>query len=74
MNEALLHAAIAAIDAELAKEPTNALLYKERGRLRAMMGQNAEAMSDLREALRLDPSLADEVKDGLFSGNIGSCH
>lgn len=65
--------AIDAITAEIAHHPT-ATLYKERGRLLRMIGREAEAMSDLREAIRLDPTIVGSLQNGSFKGNIGSCH
>ncbi len=74
MENELLKMALEAIDEELKIEPQNALLYKERGRLRMMLHDEKGAMDDLRQALKLDPTLADGLMDGQFQGNIGSCH
>ena len=61
MDEQLIELAIAALTTEIEKTPDNAMLYKERGRLRMMAGQKAEAMQDVQKALQLDPSLADAL-------------
>lgn len=64
MDNELIKMAIAAMDAEIAAEPT-AQLLKERGRLRMMAGDHEGAMADLREAARLDPQLLRELS-GMF--------
>ncbi len=74
MDELLIKAAIEAISKEIGDSPQNATLYKERGRLRRMVGDEAGAMADLRQALEIDPSLLDDLQNGRFEGNIGSCH
>lgn len=65
MDEELIELAIAALTVEIEKTPDNAMLYKERGRLRMMSGQKTEAMQDVQKALQLDPRLAD-VLNGKF--------
>lgn len=61
MDEELIELAIAALTTEIEKTPDNAMLYKERGRLRMMAGQKTEAMQDVQKALQLDPRLADAL-------------
>ncbi len=58
MNEQLVEMAIMALTQEIENTPDNALLYKERGRLRMMIGLKKEAMEDVQKALQLDPQLA----------------
>lgn len=74
METELLKMALEAINEELKSEPQNALLYKERGRLRMMLHDEKGAMEDLRMALSIDPNLANGLKDGQFEGRIGGCH
>lgn len=74
MENELLQMALEAINEELKIDPQNALLYKERGRLRMMLHDERGAMDDLRQAFSLDPTLADSLMDGQFQGNIGGCH
>jgi len=74
MEQELLKMALEAINLELQKEPENAILYKERGRLRNLLGDEKGAMEDLREALQRDPSIAKEWENGQFEGKIGGCH
>lgn len=57
MNEELLKVAIDAISESLRNEPQNALLFKERGRLRMMIGDQVGAMDDIKRAAELDPTL-----------------
>lgn len=73
MNEEVIKMAIDAITQEIEKAPT-AQLYKERGRLRMMIKDEQGAMQDLREAIKLNPEVVNELQDGSFSGKIGSCH
>ncbi len=61
MNEEILNAAIEAISQEISREPGNALLLRERGRLHMMAGNQEAAMEDLREAVRLQPDLMSDI-------------
>lgn len=74
MDKTMIQAAIEVLTQEIDKDKNNAILLKERGRLRSLAGDSQGAMSDLREAIKLDPNLIKEFSDGLFSGNINSCH
>ncbi len=71
MDEMLLRAAINAITAEMETSPQDATLYKERGRLRRMIGDEAGAMADLRKAVEMNPSLFSDLQNGNFTGDIG---
>lgn len=73
MEQELIRMAIEAITEEIARHP-EALLYKERGRLRRMLGQESEAIADLREAIRLDPTVVSDLREGRREGEIGPCH
>lgn len=68
-----INIAIEALTAEIEKEPQNATLYRERGRLRMMAGDKDGAMADLRQAVQLDPTILEGV-EGAFTGDIPSCH
>ncbi len=74
MDKMLLQAAVDAITAEIANDPDNANLYRERGRLRFQLSDEAGAMQDLRQAIELNPELVNQLADGSFQGTIGSCH
>ncbi len=74
MDKMLLQAAVDAITAEIANDPENANLYRERGRLRFQLGDEAGSMQDLRQAIELNPELVNKLADGSFQGTIGSCH
>ena len=66
MDEDVIRLAIQALDAEIAKEPQNARLYMERGRLRMSLGEHVAAMNDLKEAANLNPSLIGGI-EGKFT-------
>ena len=74
MNELALRMAIEAITAELSASPSQPHLLKERGRLLMILGDKAAAMADLREALRLDPTIVSDLHNGSFEGEIKGCH
>lgn len=52
---------IEAMNAELEKNGPNANILKERGRLKMVIGDKKGAMEDLREAVKLDPSIVDNI-------------
>jgi len=66
MEQDIISLAIEAITQEIEKNPQDAYLYKERGRLRRMNGDEKGAMEDLREAVRLDPDILGKI-DGKFN-------
>ncbi len=74
MDKMLLQVAVDVITAEIANDPGNANLYRERGRLRFQMGDEDGAMQDLRQAIQLNPELINQLADGSFQGTIDSCH
>lgn len=53
----MISAMIEAMNAELEKNGPNANILKERGRLKMVIGDKKGAMEDLREAVKLDPSI-----------------
>jgi|GEM_PF-1432032 len=74
MEKNTIQVAITALSQEIAKNPSCATLYMERGRLYRMLGKQPEAMADLRKALLLDPSLLKGTDpDGTFSVPVGGC-
>lgn len=70
----LLEAAIAALSQEIISEPNNATLYKERGRLRHQLGDEAGAIQDLRKAIELCPAITNEFANGCFKSKRASSH
>ena len=66
MDEEIIRLAIQTLDAEIQKEPQNARLYMERGRLYLMLGQSEAALEDIRHASDIDPSLMGHF-EGKFS-------
>ncbi|MBO5871094.1 MAG: hypothetical protein J6P96_03725 [Bacteroidaceae bacterium] len=57
----MISAMIEAMNAELEKNGPNANILKERGRLKMVIGDKKGAMEDLREAVKLDPSIVDNI-------------
>lgn len=57
----MISAMIEAMNAELEKNGPNANILKERGRLKMAIGDKKGAMEDLREAVKLDPSIVDNI-------------
>ena len=57
----MISAMIEAMNAELEKNGPNANILKERGRLKMVIGNKKGAMEDLREAVKLDPSIVDNI-------------
>ena len=57
----MISAMIEAMNAELEKNGPNANILKERGRLKMLIGDKKGAMEDLREAVKLDPSIVDNI-------------
>ena len=57
----MILAMIEAMNAELEKNGPNANILKERGRLKMVIGDKKGAMEDLREAVKLDPSIVDNI-------------
>lgn len=57
----MISAMIEAMNAELEKNGPNANILKERGRLKMVIGDKKGAMEDLREAVKLDPSIIDNI-------------
>lgn len=57
----MISAMIEAMNAELEKNGPNANILKERGRLKMVIGDKKGAMKDLREAVKLDPSIVDNI-------------
>ena len=53
MEQEIITLAIQAITNEIGKHPNNANLYKERGRLRKMNGDEKGAIEDLKEAIKI---------------------
>ena len=52
---------IDAMTRELESGGPNANILKERGRLRMLAGDKKGAMEDLRQAVRLDPSIVEHI-------------
>ncbi len=61
MENNMISAMIEAMNAELEKNGPNANILKERGRLKMVIGDKKGAMEDLREAVKLDPSIVDNI-------------
>jgi hypothetical protein len=61
MENDMISAMIEAMNAELEKNGPNANILKERGRLKMVIGDKKGAMEDLREAVKLDPSIVDNI-------------
>jgi hypothetical protein len=61
MENNMISAMIEAMNAELEKNGPNANILKERGRLKMVIGNKKGAMEDLREAVKLDPSIVDNI-------------
>lgn len=61
MENNMLSAMIEAMNAELEKNGPNANILKERGRMKMVIGDKKGAMEDLREAVKLDPSIVDNI-------------
>ncbi len=61
MDKLMLRAAIDAISQEINKEPENALLLRERGRLYMMIGEREAAMQDMCAAVKLKPELVNDI-------------
>lgn len=57
----MISAMIEAMNAELEKNGPNANILKERGRMKMVIGDKKGAMEDLREAVKLDPSIVDNI-------------
>ena len=57
----MISAMIEAMNAELEKNGHNENILKERGRLKMVIGDKKGAMEDLREAVKLDPSIVDNI-------------
>lgn len=57
----MISAMIEAMNAELEKNGPNANILKERGRLKMVIGDKKGAMEDLREAVKLDLSIVDNI-------------
>ena len=57
----MISAMIEAMNAELEKNGPNANILKERGRLKMVIGDKKGAMEDLRKAVKLDPSIVDNI-------------
>lgn len=57
----MISAMIEAMNAELEKNGPNANILKERGRLKMVIGDQKGAMEDLRKAVKLDPSIVDNI-------------
>lgn len=57
----MISAMIEAMNAELEKNGPNANILKERGRLKMVIGDKKGAMEDLREAVKLAPSIVDNI-------------
>lgn len=57
----MISAMIEAMNAELEKNGPNANILKERGRLKMVIGDKKGAMEDLREAVKFDPSIVDNI-------------
>ena len=66
MDEQIIRLAIQTLDTEIQKAPQNARLYKERGRLYMMLGENEAAIQDIRHASDIDPSLMEQI-EGKYS-------
>lgn len=66
MNGNIIRLAIECLDGQIQKEPQNARLYKERGRLYMMLGESEAAIQDIRRASDIDPSLVEQI-EGKFS-------
>ena len=66
MDEQIIRLAIQTLDTEIQKEPQNARLYKERGRLYMMLGENEAAIQDIRHASAINPSLMEQI-EGKYS-------
>ena len=61
MENNMISAMIEAMNAELEKNGPNANILKECGRLKMVIGDKKGAMEDLREAVKLDPSIVDNI-------------
>ena len=61
MENNMISAMIEAMNAELEKNGPNANILKERGRLKMVIGDKKGAIEDLREAVKLDPSIVDNI-------------
>ena len=57
----MISAMIEAMNAELEKNGPNANILKERGRLKMVIGDKKGAMEVLREAVKLDTSIVDNI-------------
>lgn len=57
----MLQQLIDAMTAELEQNGENANVLKERGRLRMMNGDHVGAVSDLKRAAELDPTIIDVI-------------
>ncbi len=68
MDQEIITLAIQAITKEIQCQPNNANLYKERGRLRKMNGDEKGAIEDLQEAIKRNPKILSEI-EGIFHNN-----
>ena len=68
MEQDIITLAIQAISKEILLHPDDANLYKERGRLRKMNGDEKGAIEDLQEAIKRNPEILTEI-EGKFHNN-----
>ncbi len=61
MEQNFISAMINAMTEELEKDGPNANILKERGRLKMLIGDKKGAMEDLRQAVSIDPSIAENI-------------
>ena len=62
MEQEIITLAIQAITNEIGKNPNNANLYKERGRFRKMNGDEKGAIEDLKESIKINPGILNEIE------------
>ena len=67
MEQEVIQVAIQAMTAEIEKNPADATLLKERGRLHMMAGEKELAMRDLMAAAAIDPHLLDDMNGHFYA-------
>lgn len=61
MDNNIINAMIEGMNLDIEQNGPNANILKERGRLKMLLGDKKGAMEDLKEAVKLDPSIVDNI-------------